>query len=327
MLWAGFSVIRQRRWREAPMLLVPLFALGFLFLSVNRAQNGDWFRTGYTAYRDYAQTDDYAFSYDAKKQASYLHTVDPTYWLANIALFTMRFTFDYLGLPFLCVVGLISLATPRGRLFASTTISFCVVHSWYRSAGVDTFGPVHFTEMGIPAALLIALGLEKIGDFIQRFKLDTSVPSQNGGPGWIAILPSSMLGASVLFSALGYLPIRVGAILDISRQINAPRELSIRSRLDKAVVFSPFPFIPLQCHPRSMHFRHFRPNNDVELKNRVLWLNHLGLERDLLFGQQRFPSRDLYLLTWVKCQPTLMRISAGTRNGVNLSGPTSNITR
>ena len=73
-----------------------------------------------------------------------------------------------------------------------------------------------------------------------------------------------------------YLPNRVGAVAKIAANINIPRDAAREANLHHAVVFAPYPYAPPCLSYPARHFVFYRPNNDPDLKNDVLWVNTLG---------------------------------------------------
>ena len=67
--------------------------------------------------------------------------------------------------------------------------------------------------------------------------------------------------------------------------------------LSEAVIFTLHPLSTYCRSDPTRHFKLWRDNNDPDLRNPVLWVNHLSLEQDQSLMQQ-FPGRVGRLLVW-----------------------------
>ncbi len=92
----------------------------------------------------------------------------------------------------------------------------------------------------------------------------------------------SVVGLSAA-TLVGYDPPRARALLGIARDVNFARDTIAEGEVHQAIVFSPRPFTAAftECRePFEEHFVGWRPNNDPDLKNDVLWVNHVSLAED-----------------------------------------------
>jgi hypothetical protein len=105
-------------------------------------------------------------------------------------------------------------------------------------------------------------------------------------------------------SWVGFAPVRLTAVHQIAAHINMALQAPEKAGLRRAVVFAPFPFAK-PCNGTPKHFVWFRPANDPDLQNDVLWVNHVSLEDDRRLVD-RLPDRTGYVLTWsARCDVTL----------------------
>ena len=74
------------------------------------------------------------------------------------------------------------------------------------------------------------------------------------------------------------------------------------------MIFAPWPFAP-RCRGGPAHFVFFRPVNDPDLRNDILWVNHLNLEDDRRLIET-LGDRTGYVLQWTpKCDVTLLPLA------------------
>jgi hypothetical protein len=290
------------RLRALAAFAVPAIAMAAVFLAVNRAQNGSIFVTAYARMQDYMKAVNYEWvgwssSNPPTAMRDYiLPNGNLTGAVARTGVALVRLTFDLFGSPLPLVLVGFAWAMPATRLVWLTAASYVAVHFFLGDSGIDSFGPVHFYEMSPALLLLAGVGAARLGAFAQRA----------GGPsdrGWTATVTASL----VVVSLLGFVPVRLGAVERISANVNGPIDAVRSARLHRALVFSAGSFVPQDCIAPTRHFVYFRPNNDPDLENDVLWVNHLGWEDDKRLAPY-FPGRSGYLLMWKGCRPELMRI-------------------
>jgi hypothetical protein len=98
------------------------------------------------------------------------------------------------------------------------------------------------------------------------------------------------------------------AVHQIAAHINKALQAPEKAGLHRAVVFAPFPFAE-PCNGTPGHFLFFRPANDPDLRNDVLWVNHVSLEDDRRLVD-RLPDRTGYILAWSpRCDVTLQPLT------------------
>jgi hypothetical protein len=81
-----------------------------------------------------------------------------------------------------------------------------------------------------------------------------------------------------------------------------------KAGLHRAVIFAPLPFAP-RCGVVPAHFVFFRPVNDPDLRNDILWVNHLSIEEDRRLVES-LTGRTGYVMRWTpKCDVTLLPLA------------------
>src|SRR5690606_15008056 len=113
----------------------------------------------------------------------------------------------------------------------------------------------------------------------------------------LRFLPLGIVLASIVSCAINYFPVRARPLAQIANDISVPYRVVESAGIHDAVVFSPYVFAP-RCKPGGggivpRHYLFWRPNNDPDLTNDILWVNHLSVERDLDFMKD-FPDRRGY---------------------------------
>ena len=285
--------------------LLPALLLASVFLTVNKVQNGSFRMSGYQRYLIYMKENGYRFSEwtdEAVEQSKFRFDQSSLLEIPLHAWFVLvRLNFDLFGWPssllFIWFAGL----RRQAWLHWLALISFLVLHLCLVpfDSGIDSFGPVHYFETAWPILLLTVLGLRALCESAsaRRWGCTVRVP--------LAYLPPAWMSALVLVALAGYVPVRFGALARMADNINMPSEAVSRAGLHKAVVFAPEPFAPNCRSAPTRHFVFFRPNNDPDLRNDVLWANDLGVEADRGL-MAYFPSRHGYIMQWRR--PCVVRL-------------------
>ena len=195
----------------------------------------------------------------------------------------MRFNYDLFGWPIGLVPAVVALGLREARLPLAMMLCFVAIHLPMTDAGVDSFGPAHYYEVALPMLVLTTLGFAR--EHAPSGVLD----------GKARVLMPSALCALVLCASLGYFPVRAQALVRMTADILAPDEAASAANLERAVVFVPRPWAAM-CHSKpTQNFAFFRPNNDPDLQNDVLWVNNLSLDENRKF-MRYFPRRKGYVL-------------------------------
>jgi hypothetical protein len=144
-------------------------------------------------------------------------------------------------------------------------LGLLLAHVPLPDAGIDTFGPVHYTELMLPLTLASTDGLRRV------FQFGTKLGSAGTAP--------ALLFACVCCGFLFYSAPRLRTVARLAEDIRSPM-LAFRTAPPKSIIFSFGAFAP-PCHGRpGSHFVFFRPNNDPSMSNARLWANHVNLELD-----------------------------------------------
>ena len=158
---------------------------------------------------------------------------------------------------------------------------FAATHLFVSDPGIDTFGPVHYHELALPLVVLSALGARRLAAVGRRLRDSSAAPRPRGRAR--SGLRSSRRRDRLL---AGRAPRARPASRPTStcRATPSRRPASTVPWSSRRVPFAP----PCRSEPTG-HFVFFRPNNDPDLRNPVLWVNHLTLaeDRELM---ARFPT-------------------------------------
>lgn len=276
------------RIRAITSFLMPVSLLAALFLATLSAQNGSPWLTGYSRYARYLFENDFRFATFTAADVTTVIAYDFSDVVgATLKTFAgmFRLNFDAFGWP--SSFFMLAFAGLRGpqQLLWSMLGSALLLTMFQRDWGVDTFGPVHAFEFMLPVLLLTVVGAKALGARVSQQMSHQPVPMGVG-----------ILISFTLIALIGFVPVRLGAIGRISQHLNVPLDTSRRMGLSNAVVFAPFPFAR-PCPGTPAHFVFFRPTNDPDLKNDVLWVNHLDERRDRQL-MASFPNRRGYLMHW-----------------------------
>ncbi len=129
--------------------------------------------------------------------------------------------------------------------------------------------------------------------------------------------------ALVVTSFLSYVPVRFAAISRVADNIAMPWRAHREAGLGRSVIFAPEPFM-LYCKSRpATGWVFVRPNNDPDLENEVLWVNHLSIEKNRLL-MRSFPDREGYVMAWDQaCRVVFLpvdRLAPGSFPDASVSG-------
>jgi hypothetical protein len=294
----------ERRTASLASFAVPALLLAAVFFGVNLAQNGSPLATSYARLQEYMKSIDYqnvgwsAMAPPTSIGAYMLPKGGLSMGLAGTAVALGRVAYDLFGLPLLLGLAVLAASTRAARIVWASFLGFVAVHFFTADAGVDTFGPVHYYELALPIVILCGVGYARFEDTLRRWR-----------PSMPLVWPQALVASLVIVALMGFAPVRLAAIKKIAFHVNAPIDAVRDARISHAVVFTIGGYwVPMKCSAPTRHFVYFRPNNDLRLKNDILWLNHLGWEQDREFVQKYFPGRTGYLLNWNECQIELKRM-------------------
>jgi hypothetical protein len=266
-----FAVSRRRgAWRHGLAFLVTVLVPALLFLGVNLAQTGSPWRTGYHAALAHAVATQYrfvSFTPNSAVQDSFFYffvQTDLTAILNKLAIVMMRLWHDAWGFPIGLSLALLTNG-PGVRRLSGCFVGLMLCHIPLPDVGVDTVGPVHYTEwMG---ALTIAStgGLQRIHQLASRLGAHGAAPA--------------LLVASIVCGVFFYGIPRFTTVGLLATDIRAPLE-AFAAAPPQSIVFVRRPFSPACFGRPATHYVFFRPNNDPDLANERLWANHISLDAD-----------------------------------------------
>jgi hypothetical protein len=262
--------------------LLPVVPLALLFLWTNEALTGDPLKSGYQRLAEIA------LGTQARWMPSnlqfYLDGGDMprlSRWTSaplRAAWAWVRLERDLLGWPLLTPLVLLA----RDRRAAWVLLSWFATHFFNSDNGVDTFGPHHYIEAGLPMLALVVSGLERFDD-----------------PRW----PGRAASVAVVGSVVGLLvmaPLRVELLWHITSFTGAPVREVARAGLENAVIFSQRPYAPSWCSRPHSHFLLSRPLPDTGADASVVWVNHLDTNSDRLLLARDLPGRSGWILAWYR---------------------------
>jgi hypothetical protein len=298
-LWSLRSCSRSLASRRLLVFFAGSLPLALAFLLVNQLQNGSPFSVSYNQVLQYAESNLYRFSHFSHEPSS-VHNLNfgsiattGELWLTAL----LRLNFTALGWPF--AFGFLAFATDRKALpFWASLASAWAFYFFLTDAGVDVIGPVHYTETLLPFLVLTVLGAQQASSLADR--LD---PAQVAAG--LRVVPVLAVTALTLVSFLFYLPVRARAHREIASLTRIPGDAvvmplkeSLAAGKAGIVVFAPYPYLG-RCDNRSVHPALFWwPVNDPDLRNPILWANHISLDDDRRLMREVFPNRQGILMRW-----------------------------
>lgn len=271
---------RERVQRAGAFLLVAAAAIAVL-LAVNHAQTGDPLELAYARNAEYeAQNQPFAA---LPVEYRHLQFHDPVRMIATSAVGFLRLNFDLFGWPIGLLVLFLAVGDRRARLAWYAALGFAVVHLPTVDMGIDSFGPVHWYEIALPVLVLCTLGLERTHRWLSHLEYRSA-----------RVVVPCLLCAAIACAWIGYMPVRVSALVQMAQASNAPIEAVAQAGVRDAVVFAPRPWA-VSCDAPTQSFAFFRPNNDPDMSASVLWANHITVEKDRAM-MRHFPGRRGYVL-------------------------------
>jgi hypothetical protein len=268
-----------------------------VFLGVNQAQSGDPFSVAYQEILRYATANDFRFAQWSESPGSAIDDVGfvPANWEAVI-ISIYRLAFDGFGSPAVLALALMGAGHARGLMFSGSAVGLLITSSFVPSSGIDVTGPVHDTELMLPAIVLIVLALERIEAF------------ECSRAGAVRLSWTLAAACALLLSCITlYVPARLATVSRLGRGVAAPFELVEEHHVTNAVIFSPRPFVPACATAPPRHWVYWRPLPDPDLAQDVVWVNHLTLDLDTQLHAALFPRRAALILLWrADCVPILL---------------------
>lgn len=297
-LW---PILRRPRPRELVAFAVPALVFAIAFLLVNQIQNGSPLTTAYQQIVEYSQANDFEFAgmpRDYLESGGDVPRVRDIPWHLAISANTLfRLNTALFGWPSSLLIALLALGATRARWFRASAVCFLATHFFQRHSGIDSFGPVYFMELVWPVLILTGVGYKVAVDALAGSTFPTA-----------RFLPAALTVALVLVSLAGYAPKRAGAMRLMAFQSNFPHRAVRELDDERVVIFAQRPFVA-PCRG-SGNFVLWRPDNDPDLENDVLWVNHIGVDRNKEL-MAYFPDRVGYVMLWLRegCKVELLRLA------------------
>lgn len=303
LVWAAAvrKITPRQRWVAIFSFVAPALLFAAAFFSVNAVQNGSIAYVSYQRAGDYARENGFHYAAwpalpDDWTPSMGFGPIDLALARTGIALTRVNFALfgwpcAFLFLPFA------SWRRQRAWIPWLMVIGFVLFHSYVRSPGIDTFGPVHYTEIALPLILLSALGVTRLTNALRSW----------GSPPFATRLPLALCFGLILATTFGYIPARAHALYEIADVIQRPATAAQEIEAP-AVVFVNRPFIPRNCVD-TRHFVFAQQVNDPDFENPILWVNHLTVAHDRRL-MEHYPDRLGLVMLWRRpsCQPIFVSL-------------------
>lgn len=295
--WLLGRVDREQRRRPLPWLafIVPCLVLAGLFLGVNKAQTGDYLTVAYERAYTYAEENDFKFSvWEAVGGGiSEIGFGDLGRGAAVQGAALLRLGFALLGWPCSLLLTLWAFGgstTGRAatRLLGASVLCYLGIHLSINNVGIDTFAPMHYVELAWPLLLLTVIGAQALTDRL------ADLDRRLGAGSDLRLLPAAAVAGLVCVALLSYTPLRLATIERIADDVALPRQVLQESGIENAVVFVRGNWTRYCESAPDRGWVFHRPNNDPQLKNSVLWVNHLSLDENRRLMTELFPDRQGY---------------------------------
>jgi 4-amino-4-deoxy-L-arabinose transferase-like glycosyltransferase len=284
-------------------------ALGFaaVFFAINMLQNGGFTSLAYQRAVQYARENGFRFAawnWFPKDRTLAMSFGPIGLAAAQTGVSLTRLNYALFGWPLAFVfLPFAGWRSHRSWIPWSMLISFAATHFYMRNGGIDTFGPVHYLESALPVILLTALGITRLTSWLR------AVRSTGLAQVVSARAPLALCLGLIIASGLGYMPVRAMALNEVGAVTGLPQRTARAELEEPTVVFVQRPFIPSKCS-QTNHFLYWRPNNDPDLQNPILWVNHLTVEHDKKL-MELYPHRNGVVMVWsTTCIPTFLPLSA-----------------
>ena len=288
-------------WRPLLAFTLPALVCAGLFLAVNALQNGHPLATAYGAFYDYRI--EHLQGGTPGRQVPNFHFAHPANALALTGIALLRFSFALWGAPLLVVFVLLAGHKGWRRVVWMAVAGFLLVHLPMSDSGADSFGPVHYFSLTLPAILLAVAGLRRASRW-----LDAAGHRAEGPLRWQA-LPAA-LAAALLYSALlTHVPVRWQNLGRLAAQHSRPRRALQAANIEKGVISADNPYITCSGDPDG--FVGWPPYNTPQFDGEILWFNHTTVAKDRAFLEGHHADRTGYVLRWrAGCRVVFRRLSA-----------------
>jgi len=291
------------RWKAIGAFAAPALALAVVFFLINMAQNDSFTTVSYQRAISYARENGFRFAawnWFPKDRTFAMELGPIGAAAAQTGVSLTRLNYALFGWPLAFVfLPFAGWRSHQSWIPWTMLICFCVTHFHMRNGGIDTFGPVHYLETALPIVLLTALGITRLTSGLRAIG-----PTVLPGP-LTARVPLSLCLGLITASVFGYVPVRAAALYEIGSITGLAGRSAAATLHEPTVVFVPRPFIPRHCSG-TRHFNFWRPNNDPDLQNQILWVNHITPEHDKKL-MELYPDREAVVMIWSpQCTPEFL---------------------
>lgn len=325
-----------RRAVPAAAFLAPTVVLAGLFLLVNRLQTGSALQPAYMAWDEHTRA--MAFRFSGRDPATAPEVPNLAFAgvdraARTVSLGLARLNFALLGWPSAFLFLPAALGARRSGVLWASAGAFLLLHAPLHDPGIDTVGPVHFTELALPVLLLTGIGLHRGARWLEARWGDGTREGGARTAAWAAAAPDGAVrpgvadpgeppprlpwGSRVLLAGVAalvvgnlvlYAPARLEAAAVVGTLVSVPDAVLDQAGLEDAVVFSSLPWA-LACNPSvpvpSRPFVFWWPVNEPGFTDDVLHANHLSTAMDRRLMAEHFPDRTGWILHWTPSDCTL----------------------
>lgn len=300
VVWAARRERRLARWATFAVLSAGAAAL---FLVVNEQQTGHPLTPAYQAYVRYVFENGSRFAPFRVQSLGAIANIDfnnPLKMFGNTGAALLRLNVDLFGWPSSLALALLARRRPALALWG-VAASLLVVSLPVSDGGIDTFGPVHYSEMLVPLVPLTVAGMMRVEALARRLRLR--------GMGGALVLGFTFVSVTC------YLPIRWSEIRALSTDIRSGIDGATSQVSGPSVLFVIRPLSgTCTAHP-SRHFVFFRPNSSPTFDDELLWVNHVSLERDQQFMAQHPVRRGYLAFTDASCKTRVVPLEQVPTDG------------
>jgi hypothetical protein len=274
------------------LLSTPIFILNYHL-------SGDPFKSGYEQYLEYAVSNDLRFSFwnpTINAIKDYKPEVLPAFsipgFLSSVWAGMIRVSSTSIGLPTPILLIILLVYGMFNRNILPYSIILCILgHAVLNDMGIDTWGPVHLSEI-VP--LIIILFVQSINRLSNNLKVKLTLSNftfnlKNNKSELILAFPIIMLCAS--------LPYELNKVNLAASNIQLPYKVAKLNNISNAVVFVNMPFIRQNSILPFRHFRFWHDIPNASFTNDIIWVHNIDKNQNMEFMKQ-FPDRKGYVLEW-----------------------------
>ena len=302
LIWANSLLSGNLSTKQILSFIIPAIFFSGAFLLVNDVQNGSIGKVAYQRSIEYDIENKFRFSprtSDIKiDKVANLTLKSPGRILETISIATIRHNFAIQGWPLFLVFAIFALK--RKYILAwSMLISYSIFHININDAGFGSIAPVHFFEQIWLWMILVVAGLRELNLLLKCMArglprcLDSTKKLRIFSANFIPILVFCLITLSMVF----YWPMRISALQTLTAASNYPIRKAEKTLRKPTIIFSNRPFVsPCISYPARLSM-YYRPNSLPMFNEDILWVNNVGIEKNLEFLKQ-FPERHAYLMIW-----------------------------